>query len=238
MRIGLLECGHVGRRYRSIAGDYVDMFRAMVERADPTAEVVPYDARRGELPARPDACDAWLCTGSTASVYDDEPWIHGLAQLVREVHHASVPFVGICFGHQLIAHALGGRTAKADGGWGVGAIPTTVVSDQPWMTPTVMAPTLLYSHQDQVTELPADGRVLAMAPHCPVAMLSVGDDTIGIQAHPEFGAPYVRALLVDRVDRIGEATTELALRSLDGPTDEADVARWIVGMFQARVGEG
>ncbi len=89
-----------------------------------------------------------------------------------------------------------------------------------------------------MTELPADGRVLAMAPHCPVAMLSVGDDTIGIQAHPEFGAPYVRALLVDRVDRIGEATTELALRSLDGPTDEADVARWIVGMFQARVGEG
>jgi len=238
MRIGLLECDHVGRRYRPIAGDYLDMFTAMVARADPTAAVVPFDARGGELPARPDACDAWLCTGSRASVFDDEPWIHALTRFVQEVHEAARPFVGVCFGHQLIAHALGGRTARADGGWGVGAITTTVVSDRPWMTPAMAAPTLLYSHQDQVIELPPGGAVLATAPHCPVAMLGVGEDIVGIQAHPEFGAPYVRALLVDRIDRIGESETERALRSLDEPTDDALVARWLLELLRFRAGEG
>jgi GMP synthase-like glutamine amidotransferase len=236
VRIGVLECDHVSERYLAIAGDYADMFTAMVTEADPDADIVLYDAQRGVLPSRPDECDGWLCTGSSASVFAGEHWIEALAAFVRDVHAARVPFVGICFGHQLIAHALGGRTERAVVGWGAGALPMQVAVRGPWMQPPLPSATLLYSHQDQVTELPPGGRVLGSAPHCPVAMLAVDDDMIGIQAHPEFGTPYLRALLEDRVDRIGEADTVVALASLDQPTDERAVARWIVEFLRARSG--
>lgn len=232
MRIGLLECDHVAERYRAIAGDYRDMFQAMVSASDPAAEVVLYDVLGGVLPSRANECDAWLCTGSSASVYDGDAWIDALAEFVRDVHAAGVPFVGICFGHQLIAHALGGRTERAAVGWGAGALPMDIVDEQDWMVPTLASATLLYSHQDQVTALPPGGRVLASAAHCPVAMLALGH-VIGIQAHPEFGAPYLRALLQDRVDRIGEAGTAAALASLDQPTDETTVAGWILAFLRA-----
>jgi GMP synthase-like glutamine amidotransferase len=233
VRIGLLECDHVSERYRSVAGDYADMFTAMVADADPDAEVVAYDARSGVLPGRPDECDGWLCTGSIASVYDDEPWIAGLADLIRAVHAARVRMVGVCFGHQLIAHALGGRTERA-AGWGVGAIRMEVTAQEPWMVPPLSSATLLYSHQDQVTVLPPGGRVLGVAPQCPVAMLGVDDHLVGIQAHPEFGSRYLRALLEDRVDRIGPEQTAIALASLAQPTDATAVARWILTFLQAR----
>jgi GMP synthase-like glutamine amidotransferase len=235
VRIGLLECDHVDERYLPIAGDYASMFRAMVGSVDTDTELVVYDAHGGVLPTRADECDGWLCTGSSASVYDDEPWIAPLASFVRDAHDARVPFVGICFGHQLAAQALGGRTERAAGGWGAGALPMAIAAEAPWMTPSLPTATLLYSHQDQVTELPPGGRVLAAAAHCPVAMLAVDDDVIGVQAHPEFTAPYLRALLEDRVDRIGEAGTAAALASLAAPTDEHAVAQWILAFLRARV---
>jgi GMP synthase-like glutamine amidotransferase len=234
VRIGLLECDHVADRYLPIAGDYVEMFTAMVAEADPAAEVVAYDARAGVLPGDPDECDGWLCTGSSASVYDGDPWIDDLSSFLRRVHDARAPFVGICFGHQLIAHALGGRTERAAQGWGAGAIPMVVTTGEPWMDPELATARLLYSHQDQVTVLPPGARTLGSAPHCPVAMLGVGHHIVGIQAHPEFGSPYLRALLEDRVDRIGEAETAVALASLEEPTDERAVARWILTFFRER----
>ena len=235
MRIGLLECDHVRERYRPIDGDYVDMFRRMVREVDPGVELVVYDARGGTLASGPHECDAWMLTGSSASVYDDEPWIDELTGFVRDLHRTAAPTVGICFGHQLLAHALGGRTERAATGWGVGAVPMSVTAPEAWMDPPLTAATLLYSHQDQVTALPPGGRVLATAPHCPVAMLAVGHDAIGVQAHPEFRADYVRALLDDRVDRIGEARTAEAIASLAVPTDERTVAGWLLGFLHRRV---
>jgi len=228
MRIGLLECDHVDDRHRPIAGDYRDMFAVLLADPAPDAELVGYDVGRGQVPASPDECDAWLCTGSRSSVYDTDPWIADLSSFVRDVHRATTPFVGICFGHQLLAHALGGCTARAPGGWGAGAHRLAVLRPEPWMDPSREAPTLLFMHRDQVQRLPDDGVVLASAPHCDIAMLRVGEAMLGIQAHPEFGAPFVDALIAGRTARIGEERAAAARRSLGEPTDEAVIARWMV----------
>jgi GMP synthase-like glutamine amidotransferase len=222
MRIGLLECDHVDDRFMGIDGDYSDMFGQLLD-----IELVPYDAVNGFLPASPDECDGWLATGSRFSVYDDADWIHRLSSFVRDVKSADAPFVGICFGHQLLAHSIGGRTEKASVGWGVGAIDTQIDA-------TANDALLLYMHQDQVVALPDGAVVLGRADHCPNAVLQVGS-MLGVQAHPEFSVGYVDALLDARTDRIGSEVTARAKASLERVGDAKDAAmvgRWIVDFFE------
>lgn len=236
MRIGLLECDHVDDRYRPIAGDYRNMFAALLSEPLPDAELVAYDAAAGVLPAAPDECDAWLCSGSRFSVYDDLGWIGELASFVRKVADAGTPFVGICFGHQLIAHALGGRTERAESGWAAGAHRLDVVRTEPWMQPPRTSLNLLFMHQDQVRRVPDGGEVLACTVHCQIAVLRVGESMLGIQAHPEFGAPYLEALLDACVARIGEERTATARRSLATSTDERVAATWMVRFLRGPAG--
>ena len=225
--IGLLECDHVADRHRSIAGDYADMFGALFAAHVPDIELVTFDVVGGDLPAGPDACDGWVCTGSRHSVYDDVGWIGPLSGVVRDVRDAGVPFVGICFGHQLLAHALGGRVLKAPTGWGVGIREVVVDRTEPWMDPPAGKLALHFMHQDQVVAPPPGGVVLGNTDHCPVALLRVGPSMVGLQAHPEFTPAYVDALLAGRVARIGEGEVAAARAGLARPTDEATVARWI-----------
>ena len=213
MRIGLLECDHVDDRYASIGGDYFDMF----ERLLPIADLVRYDTINGTLPAAPDECDGWVVTGSRHSVYEDLGWIKALGAFIAEIHAARASFVGICFGHQALAHFTGGRTAQADG-WGVGAHDMT----------TGEPARLLYMHQDQVVDLPTDSLVLGTTDHCRNAVIQVGPRMLGIQAHPEFPAEYVEALLHAREARIGADVVERALASLDAPRDEPTAVEWML----------
>ena len=227
--VGVLLCDHVSERNRPIAGDYADMFAALFAAHAPTLEVVPVDAVGGELPGAVDDCEAWLCTGSRHSVYDPAQahWIDPLAGFLRRVHRAGLPCAGICFGHQLLAHALGGTVARAATGWGVGVRDIAVVCPQPWMAPPASRLALQFMHQDQVVAVPPGGVVLGSAAHCPVAMLQVGPAMVGIQAHPEFGPAYVDVLLAAREDVIGPAVVAAARSGLGRPTDEAVVAHWL-----------
>jgi GMP synthase-like glutamine amidotransferase len=159
-------------------------------------------------------------------VYDELAWIERLSQLIHDAHTAAVPVVGICFGHQLIAQALGGRVARAEVGWGVGVHDATVTQRRPWMVPAAETFRLLMSHQDQVLELPAGAEVLATSPHAPIAAFQV-DTLVGFQGHPEFVADYLGALLPTRVERVGAQRVAAALASLRTPTDHAVIARWM-----------
>ena len=231
-RVGLLECDHVDEGLRSVDGDYRDMFTHLM--APHRLELVPVDARNGELPETASDFDAYLITGSRASVYDDEPWIDDLSAFVRDVADAGAPLVGICFGHQLLAHALGGEVRKAETGWGVGPHEVTIEAPEPWMEPGPLRPRLQYMHQDQVVRLPEGGQVIGASDHCPVAMLRVGDRLLGMQAHPEFSTAFVEALLDARVDRIEADRVAAARRDLGTPTD-ADalaVASWMAAWLR------
>jgi GMP synthase-like glutamine amidotransferase len=235
LRIGVLECDHVAERYRAIGGDYVDMFRSLLDAHEPGLELVPYDVIGGELPPEPTACDGWLCTGSRHAVDDDHGWIAELSGFVRDVRDAGVPFVGVCFGHQVLARALGGRVERARSGWGAGirAVSVEGGGSAGGTSPPQGTLALHFMHRDQVTVLPPQGEVLGRAEHCPVALLRVGERMVGIQAHPEFTTAYAEALLADRVPLIGEEAVAAARAGLAQPTDEGRVARWMAGVLGA-----
>ena len=233
MQIGLLMCDHVAETLRPVSGDYADMFVALFARHSPEVTLTFYDIQNGDYPRALDECDGYLSTGSRYSVYDRDPWILDFQNFVRTLYREKQKFVGICFGHQMIAHALGGSCVKADTGWGVGVHEVAVYAKKPWMNPALSAYNLIVSHQDQVVALPSDSEVLGGNAHCPYAMMAVGGHFLGIQAHPEYNAAYADALVHTRVERIGHGVVQQARRSLYKEIDEAAVARWISTFFSA-----
>src|SRR3954470_15189021 len=232
MNIGLLACDDVPERFRHIAGGYQDMFDALLRPHIPGFTFTRFDVVKGEIPASPDACDVYLCTGSRYSVYDERDWIEALKAFVRDVHDAGKTFVGVCFGHQVLAQALGGRVSKADQGWGVGVLDMEILAPEAWMRPPQRHCRLQYMHGDQVLDMPSDSTLLAAAPHCPVAMFKVGETMLGIEGHPEFPAAYEEALLRARRERIGAQIVDAALESLATPTDHELAGRWIANFIE------
>jgi GMP synthase-like glutamine amidotransferase len=224
VRIGLLVCDHVRPEFLDISGDYEDMFRRLFADYE-DVEVVAYDAINGELPGDPSEADAWLTTGSRHSVNDEEEWIRQLERFVRDVADAAVPFVGICFGHQLIAKALGGSVVKSDRGWGVGVKEVELSEDLGWGD----SYRVLTSYEDQVEDLPAGAEILGWNDHCPVSVMGVGSTILGMQGHPEFESAYSQALMESRRGTlIPEATADAGLASLKDNTDGPELADWIL----------
>jgi GMP synthase-like glutamine amidotransferase len=228
MTIGILECDHVRPELLYIGGDYRTMFSVLFAKTAPHWRFVFYDVINGHLPDAVTDCDAYICTGSRFSVYDNEPWIAALKGFVAAVAHSKQKFVGVCFGHQLLGGALGGRVQKATVGWCVGVHSFTVLKPQSYMVPPQAQVSLLMMCQDQIIALPPKALTLASTPDCPHAMIQIGDNLMGIQAHPEFSIAYETALINIRVERIGIEKSNLALQSLNQNIDNEIVTKWIV----------
>ena len=228
MRLGLLRCDEIDENLREHAPSALELYRWTFETDG--VRLVDYDVLAGELPDDPEECDGWIITGSRASVYDEEPWIRALSDTVVRLHRARAPIIGICFGHQLLAHALGGETARSERGWGIGVREFETRGEG--LPPSV---SLLMSHQDQVVELPPSARVLGSSEYCPNAIFAIDDHAVGVQGHPEFTPDYMAALLRSRIERIGPEPVARALESLDRDTHGREVAAWLVG-FVRRAG--
>ncbi len=229
MRVGLLVCDHVREEFRGVAGDYPDMFEALL---GDRLELRPYFLVDDEFPDGPGECDAWLTTGSRESVYDDIGWVHRFADLTRKVAASDHKLVGVCFGQQMIAHALGGRVERSNRGWGIGVKEVTVTEPQPWMDPPASAFRILNSHRDQVTRLPHGAQVIASNEHCPVSAIAVGDSIIGFQGHPEFVPDYSAALMeARRGTLIPDDVVDAGLASLQTGPDRRLLADWIVAFI-------
>lgn len=233
MRIGILETGEVADGLRDRHGDYPAMFRRLLSAADPTIEFVTVRVVAGEMPGAPHDADGWIVTGSRHGVYDGLPWIAPLKAFLRDCVAARVPVVGICFGHQLLAEALGGGAAKSDRGWGLGVQDYEIVVRPSWLAhvPDRFAARAL--HQDQVFSLPADATVLARSSHCAVAAVAYGDpedpDAISLQPHPEFGAEFMDELLTLRAGTsFPVEAADAARASLSRPVANEAWARLIV----------
>jgi GMP synthase-like glutamine amidotransferase len=172
--------------------------------------------------------DAFLITGSKSSVYDDKAWIRSLEDFVRTLHATRSKLIGICFGHQLIAQALGGTVAKSKKGWGVG-VNAYAVDDTLFKQADGKDLCLLASHQDQVMQMPPGAKKIATNAHCEVAGMVLGEHILTFQGHPEFTPDYARELLSFRRDMIGEERADEGLNSLVVREHEgARAARWIL----------
>lgn len=242
LHIGILRTDRVLDEFQASHGDYPDMFAAVL--GDPAlAAQLPgrprvvlsaFDVQQGALPD-PTACDAYLITGSRHSVYDDLPWIPRLVAFLREALEARRRVVGICFGHQLMAHYFGGETRAAEVGWCVGVHRARVVQQEDWMQPPLAGFNLLSSHRDQVVRLPAGARLFAASADCPNAGFVLEDEGEGrvltFQGHPEFTKPYARDLMARRGELLGAERLQAGMDSLRQSLDNAVVARWILNFL-------
>ncbi|WP_340645626.1 type 1 glutamine amidotransferase [Phenylobacterium sp.] len=222
MRLGILETGAPPSEVDQF-GDYPAMFRALF--GGDAYDYATFDVQAGRLPSTTDACAAYVITGSPAGVYDPLPWIEPLKDFLRAAK--GVPMVGICFGHQIMAEAFGGKVIQSPKGWGVGLHRYEVQAAQAWMDAPRL--TAAASHQDQVVEAPPGAIVLAASGFTPFGMLAYGDQpAISLQLHPEFEPAYARALIeARRGTRLTDAQADRAVLSFEQPDDRARVGRWI-----------
>ena len=233
MKIGILETGGPPEPFERAFGDYSAMFERLLGDGFDYAVV---DVAGGALPDSPEACDAWLVTGSAAGVYDPLPWIGPLKDFLR-VAKGRAALIGICFGHQIMAEAFGGRVVKSEKGWGIGLHTYDVLHRRAWMD-AAPAISVAATHQDQVVERPPAAQVIAASAFCPFGALAYDDQpAISIQLHPEFEPPYAKALIENRRgSRFTDAEADAAVASLDRPNDHARVAEWMRRFLAERLG--
>ena len=232
MKLGILKTDAVRPEWVPQFGEYPDMFIALLKKVDPTLAFRVYDVELGEYPADIDEVDAYLITGSKSSVYDGKPWIAALMEFVRELDRRHKKLVGICFGHQLVAHALGGRTEKSPKGWGVGLHTHRFTEAPAWHDQEDLDLDILVSHQDQVVANPPGAKVLARSDFCENAVCQIGDHILTFQGHPEFVPGYSREIMEYRREMLGEPVYRAGVASLAAPPQGERVARWILNFLK------
>jgi GMP synthase-like glutamine amidotransferase len=226
-KITIVETGLVSPERRARHGSFPQMFERMISQADASASFATVRLVDGEALPDPAGLEAILITGSSAGVYDDLDWIAPLERFVRAAYQARVPMAGICFGHQLIAQALGGTVRKSERGWGIGRHVYHVVPDNGVIDGEKIA--IACSHQDQVIEPPAGATTIlhsAFTPHA--GLVYANGAVLSVQPHPEFTAAFAH-ICCEKAgqDSAPETLVATAKASLQQPLDSADLGRAI-----------
>lgn len=169
-------------------------FQRLLRPAMPGTALDVFDAVDQEYPEDLVDYSAFLITGSPSSVTEDQPWIARLLEVITELHERRLPTIGICFGHQAVAAALGGKVERAEQGWGLG-IKAVHFRRRAWMEPWHEPMKLIHIHQDQVTALPQGAELLAGSDFCPHESFTLGNHIMTVQAHPEFDRSFLDAIL-------------------------------------------
>jgi GMP synthase-like glutamine amidotransferase len=222
MLIGILQTGLAPDALSPELGDYPGMFARLLDGHGFTFRT--YKVVEGEFPKGVKDCEGWLITGSRHGVYEDHAFIPPLEQFIRDAFAAHVPVVGICFGHQIVAQAMGGKVERYASGWAVGATDYDFAGEKV---------TLNAWHRDQVVEVPAGAKVIASNDFCANAALLYDDRALTVQAHPEFRPEFVDGLMKTRgKGLVPDEVMAAAATRLADPLQDKTMAGRIAAFFK------
>ena len=225
MKIGILQTGHLPSDLNEKHGPYLNMFSKLLDGHG--FSFTNYAVVDNEFPQSIDEMDGWLITGSRHGVYEDLDWIAPLEEFVRDVYEANVPIIGICFGHQLMAQALGGKVVKFTGGWSAGHTDYDFSNED--------GKSLIAMHQDQVTEIPEDATVIASSDFCANAGLAYKKNALSYQPHPEFTPEFTEDLIHSRAGTVfSQEFADEALAKVNRPNDSKEIANRMAEFFKER----
>lgn len=223
MKIGILQTGHVPADLAGEFGQYPAMFERLLSAGGFSFET--FAVVDSEFPASVESCDGWLITGSRHGAYEDHPWIPPLEDFIRQAYAKAIPVAGICFGHQIMAQALGGKVEKYDGGWGAGHMRYRM-ADGSEIELNAM-------HQDQVVTAPPGAETICSSDFCAHAGLAYDGKAISFQPHPEFNDEFTSSLIEGRAGKIiPQQQAEEALGKMGRPTDSQRIAAMLTEFFK------
>ena len=194
-RIGILKPGSTFADMILRFGDYDAWFRRAL--GDDVECVVHEPGTR--LPD-PESAEGWIVTGARDSVTSPGPGTGSLLDWIRDVARREVPLLGVCYGHQVVCEALGGRIERHPGGWEIGTTEVELTAagrEDPLFAGLPDRFRVQTTHEDYAALLPPDATLLAVNPHTEAQAIAVGPTVRGVQFHPEVTEEIAR----DFVDR-------------------------------------
>ncbi|MBB1489024.1 glutamine amidotransferase-related protein [Oceanospirillum sediminis] len=200
MKIGILAAGAPPENLIEKHGTYADMFIDLFSCADRGFLFRVYDIRYDDFPAETTECDGWIITGSGHCVEENLPWMVKLKQLILNIYVTGRPMIATCFGHQIVASAMGADVGPYAGGWGVGLQTFRLDMKVPFISEYVEQFSLNAMHRDQVLTKPDQAEVLASSDYCQYAGLLYSDRILTLQIHPEFSLEYTYDLIAVRAE--------------------------------------
>lgn len=213
-----------------------EKFAQLIAEARPDWSCTAFWVCKGDFPDSLDGFDGVMITGSPASVHDDAAWIPRLEALIHDCISRGTPLFGACFGHQIIAKALGAPIIRNPDGWAHGLIPVRRVAQTAW-SGAATGFALYGSHIEQVGTLPEGATRLFQSPGCPIAGFALGDRVFTIQHHPEMTHAFITDLVEEYASYVGPDVTARARAALaGGRADRAGFAYEIAAFFEQGAG--
>ncbi|MFC5384692.1 type 1 glutamine amidotransferase [Aquamicrobium segne] len=235
MEIAILHVGEAPRQLREQHGRFPSWFQDSINAIDPDIRWREIRVIDGELLPEPRDLDAIAITGSVFGVHDRTPWIDRLCTFVADAFNAKKKMVGICFGHQLMAHVLGGTVGRSPGGWGIGLHRYELTGGEHLFPDGISSIAVPVSHQDQVTAPPADSQVLLRSSFTPYAGLLYGNGVgLSVQGHPEFNKSIAKLFAeLRRGNPLPDDVVNRAVAGLDAPNDNLALVKGMVRFLRA-----
>lgn len=228
MKIGILNTDIVQLEGALEFGQYPEMFSKVLWAVEPNIEFRTYEVQFDNYPLDIDECDAYLITGSKASAYEDTPWIHSLKKFIQKLHENKKKLIGICFGHQIVAEALGGSVRKSPNGWHVGVDSISLNKEASQFGSVGDKYNLIFSHQDEVRKLPKNAKLIAESTTCPNGMFVIENHILCTQGHIELDKKFAKIVYDFRKGQIGNSKYQNACETLTMKTDELELTASIL----------